>query len=137
MTLLVAAVSCGGGGAAQGPTAAKSSSPTIAPPVVASPTCPPARVSLQLSAKGLRFDADCLAVPAGTAFKVEFRNGDAGVPHNLGIHDQNITRTFFKGDVVTGVEDVTYRVPALKAGTYLFHCDIHPNVMNGTLVVGG
>lgn len=43
----------------------------------------------------------------------------------------------FAGKVVTGVRTVTYAVRRLKRGTYLFHCDIHPNLMNGTRVIGG
>jgi plastocyanin len=134
--LLVLGVGCGGGGqtTAGGPTASPSS-PLVVPTSPAE-SCPSPSRSLQLSAKGEHFDADCLAVPADTSFTVEFRNGDAGISHNFAVHDQNITDTFFKGKVVTGVEDVTYHVPALKAGTYLFHCDIHPQLMNGTLIVG-
>jgi plastocyanin len=41
----------------------------------------------------------------------------------------------FTGDLVTGVADTTYQVPALDAGTYRFQCDVHPT-MNGTFIVG-
>ena len=34
-----------------------------------------------------------------------------------------------------GPKAMVYAVPNLKAGTYHFHCEIHPNLMNGTFVV--
>jgi plastocyanin len=37
--------------------------------------------------------------------------------------------------VATGPTTVTYDIPALDAGTYYFHCDVHPT-MNGSVVVG-
>jgi plastocyanin len=36
--------------------------------------------------------------------------------------------------VVTGPTTTTYDIPALKPGTYYFHCDVHPT-MNGTATV--
>jgi plastocyanin len=40
----------------------------------------------------------------------------------------------FIGKIVAGPQKVTYQVPALKAGTYSFQCDVHPQQMTGTLV---
>jgi plastocyanin len=41
----------------------------------------------------------------------------------------------FTGDLVVGVKSVDYQIPALKPGSYYFHCDVHPD-MNGTVIVG-
>ena len=41
----------------------------------------------------------------------------------------------FKGKIISGPEKITYNVNALPPGTYYFHCDVHPNHMNGTFVV--
>lgn len=101
------------------------------------PSCPPASRSFELTAKSIRFDKDCLVVPAGESFTIVLHNDDPAVSHNVGIHDQTISQKFFSGIVIIGVATVTYHVPALKKGTYLFHCDIHPNAMNGTLTVEG
>jgi plastocyanin len=40
----------------------------------------------------------------------------------------------FTGDTVSGPATRVYSIPALKAGTYHFRCDIHPG-MTGTLIV--
>jgi hypothetical protein len=42
----------------------------------------------------------------------------------------------FAGDLVTGPATATYDVPAIPAGTYFFHCDVHPTQMFGTFVSG-
>jgi len=96
-------------------------------------TCAPAGTSLSVAAKGFKFDTDCLAAPADTAFTIEFQNQDAGAPHNVAILDDQGTKPF-TGAIVNGVKTVTYQVGALPAGTYTFHCDVH-TTMNGAFVV--
>jgi plastocyanin len=76
-----------------------------------------------------------LAAPAGAAFKLEFDNQDAGIPHNIAIKDAS-GADVFKGAIFNGVAVQTYDVPALAAGDYTFVCSVHPN-MTGTLKVGG
>lgn len=100
-------------------------------------TCKPSGTSLQISAMNVKFDKSCLAAPAGKAFTLMFKNGDAGVPHDVAIFtNSSATTTLFKGSIVTGPSTTTYHVPALKAGSYYFRCDIHPTQMFGTFVVG-
>jgi plastocyanin len=41
----------------------------------------------------------------------------------------------FRGQVLRGPRVVEEQVPAPKAGDYFFHCDVHPHVMQGKLVV--
>jgi plastocyanin len=36
---------------------------------------------------------------------------------------------------VTGPATASYHVPALKPGTYYFHCDVHPTTMHGNIDV--
>jgi plastocyanin len=98
-------------------------------------TCSPAGTVLMLTAQDHKFDKDCLAVPAGQPFSIRFDNKDND-RHNVAILPSHMaTQTFFQGDIVAGPKAITYSVPALKAGTWHFHCEIHPNLMNGTFVV--
>jgi nitrite reductase (NO-forming) len=97
--------------------------------------CEPSGTKLEVTASGMAFDTDCLAAPAGQPFTIRFTNDDAGVSHNVAIYTDASTGTpLFVGDLVTGPKTVTYRVPALDAGTYIFRCDVHPQ-MNGTFTV--
>jgi plastocyanin len=93
-------------------------------------------VTLKVTAAGIAFDTASLEAPANTPFKIELVNNDAGVPHNVAIHEGSPTgRELWRGELFAGVETRTYEVPALPAGTYGFICTAHPNVMTGTLTV--
>jgi nitrite reductase (NO-forming) len=99
-------------------------------------SCAPGGTELALTAQNSVFDTDCLAAPRGKAFTVDFDNQDPSVPHNLSIYtDSSAADPLFIGDLVTGPKKVTYEVPALEAGTYVFRCDVHPTTMTGTFVV--
>jgi plastocyanin len=90
-------------------------------------------VLIKISAQGIAFDTDTLEVPADTPFQIEFANNDAGIPHNVAIHEGSPTGpAVWTGEIFNGVETRTYDVPALPAGTYGFVCTVHPN-MTGTL----
>ncbi len=116
----------GGGGSA---TPAPSGAPTTAP----SEAPGGETVTLKITASGIAFDTDTLEVPAGVPFKIEFANNDAGIPHNVAIHEGSPTGpAVWTGEIFNGVETRTYDVPALPAGTYGFVCTVHPN-MTGTL----
>ncbi len=94
----------------------------------------PLSSELHVVAQGIKFDQAALTAPAGQPLTVVFENRDA-VPHNIAIFDSpNMAKRLFTGALVTGPATATYAIPALPAGTYYFHCDVHPN-MNGTLVV--
>jgi plastocyanin len=85
---------------------------------------------VKVSAANILFDQKALEVPAGVAFKIEFANNDAGVPHNVAIHEGTATGPeLFKGDIFNGVETRTYDAPALTAGAYAFVCTVHPTTM--------
>jgi plastocyanin len=98
-------------------------------------TCSPTGTSLTLTAQDHQFDKNCLAVPAGQPFTIHFDNKDAD-RHNVAILPSHMaTEAFFRGEIVPGPKSITYSVPALKPGTWHFHCEIHPNLMNGTFIV--
>jgi plastocyanin len=88
-------------------------------------------------ASGLAFDTDEIHLPADRESTITFDNRDAGTQHNIAIYeDDTLTTSLFTGDLVTGPAQVEYSVPPTPAGTYYFHCDIHPN-MNGSVIVDG
>jgi plastocyanin len=121
-----------------------SESTSVTPPSPSaqpSAACSASGPQLSIAAQGIAFSTDCLAAPADTAFTIAFDNEDAGVPHNVHIYSEDPTKnpdaeSLFSGDLVTGPDTVTYQVNALPAGTYFFHCDVHPTQMFGTFVSG-
>ncbi|TLZ14139.1 MAG: hypothetical protein E6K30_14700 [Gammaproteobacteria bacterium] len=118
-----------GAGSSSGP--APSFSPT---------TCSPARTALHITARRIAFDTTCLAASSGQAFIISFSNMDAGTGHSVHILTKDpatdpSARTLFQGQIVIGPTTVRYHVGALPAGTYYFHCDVHPTVMQGSFVV--
>jgi plastocyanin len=106
-----------------GTSAAPSGSPASADPN-----------ALQISARNLQFSTTTLTAPADEPFKIQFENQE-GAPHNVSIYnDESRSQTIFRQDPISGPQTVTYDVPATPAGSYLFLCDVHPD-MKGTLTV--
>lgn len=93
----------------------------------------PAGATVQISAKNVAFEQQSVDAPADKPFTIAFSNNDPGVPHNIQILDSG-GASQFKGAIFSGVATQNYAVPALKAGTYKFVCDVHPN-MTGQLTV--
>jgi plastocyanin len=88
-------------------------------------------------AQNIAFDTSEIDLPADAPATITFDNRDAGVPHNIAIYDDSsLSQNLFTGEIVTGPTTTEYQVPALSAGEYYFHCDVHPN-MSGSVVVGG
>ena len=87
------------------------------------------------------FAPNTLSVEADKPIVLEFDNQDPGVQHNVMIFGEDPTKNpkaaaIFTGALTTGPEKAPYKVPALKAGTYYFHCEVHPTTMFGTIDVG-
>jgi heme/copper-type cytochrome/quinol oxidase subunit 2 len=101
--------------------------------------CPADPNPRAIAAKNISFDKSCLAGPVNRPFQITFDNQEP-VPHNV---------VFFSGkdansppilpDSQTppfpGPKTTSYKLPALKAGSYFFHCAVHPGAMQGQLVV--
>lgn len=97
--------------------------------------CDPSSSELSLVAKDISWNTGCLAVPAGQSFTIALDNTDT-VPHNVAIlASHSATEVLFRGELAQGPKQVTYQVPALAAGTYVFHCEVHPTKMRGTFIV--
>lgn len=106
-----------------------------------SSTCEQADKSdtVQVVAQGIAFtpDTSCIEVAAGTPFTIHFENKDAGTQHNIAIFPSasDLTTVLFRPpDLLTGVASTDYKVDPLNAGSYFFHCDVHPT-MTGQVVV--
>jgi plastocyanin len=93
----------------------------------------PGAVVVKLEASNIAFTETSLTGPANAAFDLQFNNQDASVPHNVVIVDSTGTAVF-TGDIFNGAATMDYAVPALAAGSYPFHCAVHPN-MTGTLTI--
>jgi plastocyanin len=94
--------------------------------------------TVQIVAKGLAFtpETSCIQVPASKPFTIHFDNQDAGTPHDVAIFPSatELTTVLFRPPgYLTGVASTDYHVDALDAGTYFFHCDVHPT-MTGSVV---
>jgi cytochrome c oxidase subunit II len=93
----------------------------------------PSGATVQISAKNIAFEQQAVEAPAGKPFTIAFANNDPNTPHNIDIMDSS-GASAFKGQIFAGPMTQNYAVPALKAGTYKFVCDVHPN-MTGQLTV--
>jgi plastocyanin len=84
-------------------------------------------------AKDLKFGTASIELPAGKNVTVHLDNQDSA-PHNLAIYgDSGFSQKVSIGEIVTS-RKADQVVPALKAGTYFFRCDVHPD-MKGTITV--
>ena len=87
-------------------------------------------------AQALAFDTDQIALPPDAPSTIHFENKDAGVSHNIAFYtDSSLGTNLFRGQIITGPALIDYSIPALKPGTYYFHCDVHPT-MHGSVTVG-
>ena len=93
--------------------------------------------SYTIVAMGVRYDLATLSVDAGKSFQIVFDNQDAGIPHNVAIHEGSVTsvgKELFAGAIFAGIAQQTYDIPALGAGSYVFVCTVHPNMVGALMV---
>src|SRR5437879_3821719 len=84
-------------------------------------------------ATNMAFTTPSVEIPAGRNVTLHFDNEDSA-PHNVAIYkDSSASEKLSVGEIVTSAK-TDQVIPALKAGTYFFRCDVHTN-MTGTLVV--
>jgi plastocyanin len=95
------------------------------------PSLPEADITV--TAENIAFLETSISASADEPFTIALDNKDAGVPHNIAVHDSS-GKELFKGEIITGPAATVYDIPPLPAGTYTFVCSVHPN-MTGTLTV--
>ena len=65
-------------------------------------------------------------------------DNESSIPHNIAFYEGDARTDPILGrtDVETGpaVQDLTFTAPS-EPGSYLFVCEVHPDDMQGTLVV--
>jgi plastocyanin len=93
---------------------------------------------LEIAAENTEYDVSELGpAPAGEDITLQFDNDDPGIQHNWSLYEtEESTDPIFEGKILTGVDTEDYFVPAIdEPGTYHYHCDIHPAVMTGELII--
>jgi len=105
--LLVMLAACGGTTSSNGPTGASGATYTI-------------------TARDFSFSPSALSVLAGVPLSLVLDNQDGSVPHGILVTPPGPGEgPWFEGEVVYGVAQKTYSIPALKPGIYLFSCPLH------------
>ena len=98
-------------------------------------SCTPSGTNVSIVASGAKFDKTCLAAPAGQPFTLSYENKDSAAHNIVFLESHTATDVLFRADIFAGPKTTTFNVGPLKAGTFAFHCEVHPGVMTGTLVV--
>jgi plastocyanin len=83
------------------------------------------------------FAEKTLSFQADRPTDIDFDNQDAGASHNVVIFQGKDEKApvVFTGALVAGPGTTTYNVAGLAAGSYFFHCQVHPTTMTGTITV--
>jgi hypothetical protein len=122
-----------------GPSTLASASPEPLPTigvvkVTPIPNAPDSKTVVKLVAARVRWVPTTLAAPAGQVWHVQIDNQD-GPPehHNLVVASGKTVpeRIYQSPNFNKGT--FTFDIPALPAGSYLFICTVHGDVMTGTL----
>jgi plastocyanin len=112
--------------------------PTEAPPTgpapTGQPTPPPPGGEADIVAENTAFNTDRLALPADEETTLVFENRDP-LTHNVAIYTEQGGDALFQGELITA-STAEYEVPPLEPGSFFFQCDVHPDVMTGTVEVG-
>jgi plastocyanin len=82
-----------------------------------------------------KFDTPKLTAAADKPFTLVFDNQDSSAPHNVILTNPDGSNVQMGGDTnfFVGPAKREYQIGALKAGSYPFHCQVHPVAMTGTL----
>jgi mono/diheme cytochrome c family protein/plastocyanin len=96
--------------------------------------------TIEVVAQGIAFNTKTITAPANTSIRIRLDNQDDGVEHNIAFYPSSSSTTAplvegSIGQTIKGVatDDTVFTTP--KAGSYFFHCDVHPTTMTGTFVV--
>jgi len=119
------------------PTPSPRPSPTVAVVKISPiPGAPDSKTVVQLVAADVRWIPTTLTAPAGKVWHVKIENKD-GPPehHNFAVRSgKSFAEQIYQSpNFVMGT--FPFDIPALPAGSYLFICTVHTDVMTGTLTI--
>jgi plastocyanin len=101
------------------------------------PTEAPSDGITLVSAMAVKFEQASIELAADMPTQLRFHNKDAGIPHNVAIHEGTVDAVgaeLFQGEIFNGDDERLYDIPPLTAGSYVFVCTVHPNMV-GALTV--
>jgi hypothetical protein len=97
---------------------------------------PDSKLVLQLVAEGGKWDKYTLGAPAGKVWHIEVVSQEPIGHHNFVVASgKTFPERIYTGKNLLPMATVTYDVPGLPAGSYLFICTVHPETMTGTLTL--
>jgi hypothetical protein len=161
VAILAAVVAVGGCSAPAAPAAATAvASPTISPVATIAPTpsappssapspsaaiivkivpiadAPDSKIVIGLVAEGGRWDKYTLSAPAGKVWHIKVVSQEPiGHHHFVVASGKTFDERIYTGKNLLPKATVTYDIPALPAGSYLFICTVHPETMTGMLTL--
>jgi cytochrome c oxidase subunit II len=98
--------------------------------------CPTTTGAVNVVAKNISWNTNCIAVPADQKVPLVVTNEDAGIDHNFAIYDGLDTKTnFFRSGKFAGVATRSGTLAPLSPGKYYFQCDVHGPAMSGVFIV--
>jgi plastocyanin len=95
-----------------------------------------------------KFETAAITLPPNQDVTLTFDNEDQGIPHNIHFFSDQTTGKGMTGcktgcetppevstAVKAGIEKESFTFTTPGPGKYLYHCDVHPDTMKGTLTV--
>jgi cytochrome c oxidase subunit II len=99
-------------------------------------SCPSSGNTLQVVAKNISWNTNCLAVNAGSSTSLTVVNDDDGIDHNFAVYNSvDRTTRFFQTGRFAGVATKSFTLQSLPPGHYYFQCDVHGPAMSGVFIV--
>ncbi|HTG42048.1 MAG TPA: hypothetical protein VK697_10600 [Methylomirabilota bacterium] len=118
------------------PSSAPSPSAAIIGKILPIADAPDSKIVVGLVAEGGKWDKYTLTAPAGKVWHVKVVSQEPIGHHNFVVASgPTFPERIYTGKNLLPKATVTYDVPGLPAGSYLFICTVHPETMTGTLTL--
>jgi plastocyanin len=92
---------------------------------------------LSITAKGISWNTNCLAITPGQPASIVVANRDSGIDHNFAIWSNvDQKNQLFATGKFPGVSTRSFALPSLPPGKYYFQCNVHGPAMSGVFIVG-